>query len=153
LEVRKPLYNGSELHAGIHQDLVDAYIGIDPGGYADAVREALAYLQHELTLTGEDLYMVQGSMRDLALSLGRYDDAHAAAMRSLELANADKDRHTAEHFSVFVYSGLCEVAYGRRDWDALRDWSSAGEEVVRRVGHQLELSEFLVWQALLAQHG
>src|SRR5262249_30078351 len=39
----------------------------------------------------------------------------------------------------------------RDDPAALAEWAAAGEEVARRAGTQLELGEFLMWQALLSR--
>ena len=72
-------------------------------------------------------------------------------MKEMALADGDRDRHRAEHFLVFVYCALCQVAAGRRDWDNLADWSEAGDAIMRRVGHQVELSELLAWRAAAAR--
>ncbi len=66
-------------------------------------------------------------------------------------ASGDRDRHRAEHFLVFVYCALCEVAAARGDWDNLAGWSETGDAIARRVGHQVELSELLAWRAVVAR--
>src|SRR5262249_60698942 len=52
-----------------------------------------------------------------------------------------------------VYSTLCMIAGMRRDWTSLDDWSREGERLARRKDLQLELCEFLVWEAVVARHG
>jgi hypothetical protein len=152
LEVRKPEYAEFPRRLLIHDDLVSAYIGIDPVGNAGPIREALAYLDGEVPPDGEDRYMLLGACRQFALDLGDLDEAEVAAQRSLALADADLERGRARHFQVFTYAGLAEIAWRRGDLSALGEAAAAGEEVVRQVGHKVELAGFLMWQALLARH-
>jgi hypothetical protein len=58
---------------------------------------------------------------------------------------------TARSHAVFCFSHLCEIAFQRSQWIALHEQSIVGEELARQVGHRLELSEFQMWQALLAR--
>src|SRR5689334_4863286 len=44
LQMRKPAWAGFPRQLLIHGDLVSAYLGIDPVGYAEPVRQALEYL-------------------------------------------------------------------------------------------------------------
>jgi hypothetical protein len=151
LEARKPLYDNFPQRISIHEDLVSAYIGIDPDGYAEPIRAALDYLEAQAPPSLECRLHLLGLRREFALQRGRLDEAHEAARRSLAVI-AERPRHsTAEHYAVFVYSGLCVVHFGRGEWAELREAAGLGEEVGRRVGHKLELSEFLLWQALLAR--
>jgi hypothetical protein len=67
------------------------------------------------------------------------------------MAAGDPDQSTARSHSVFCYSHLCEIAWMRSDWPTLAELAPVGEELARDAGHQLELAEFLMWQALLAR--
>src|SRR5262249_10308590 len=46
---RKPQYEGMPQRMGIFEDLVGAYMGIDPAGYEQQIREALAYVETLIT--------------------------------------------------------------------------------------------------------
>src|SRR5262249_45396127 len=148
LEVRKPLYEQHPLRPAVFDDLVAAYLGIDPRGHADAIREALDYLREATPPTGEMQYLLQARCRAFALELDKLDEALEWGQRSLALADAAPDASLALHHPVFTYSGLCKISFRRGDWDALGEYARTGEEYARRRGHQLELCLFLAWQAL-----
>lgn len=151
LEARKPQYEQFPWRFRIYDHLVVGYLNTDPVGYADEVREALAYLERDLPPDGSPKYLVLARRRWLAGELGRSDEAEALARRALALAEADPDTVTARSHAVFCFSHLCEIAWRRRDADALRDLAGVGEGLARQAGHQLELAEFQMWQALLAR--
>lgn len=149
LQVRKPGFVGFPRRQLIHLDLVSAYLGIDAAGYAEAIGQALDYLDAETPADGDDRYLILGSQRQFALELGRLDEAEAYSQESLALAAADPDPGRARHFLVFTRGGLCEVAWRKGDWAMLADAAEAGEDLARQVGHKVELAGFRMWQALL----
>jgi hypothetical protein len=154
LEARKPQYDGMPQRMGIFEDLVGAYMGIDPGGYEQQIRESLAYVATLITPPLESRrHSLEANTRDFALSLNLLDEAEASCRRALALADRDGWNSTAQHYGVFVYSGMCEIAYRRKQWDLLAEHAADGEKLVRKVGHQMELGEFVMWQALLARRG
>jgi hypothetical protein len=151
LEARKPPYEHYPGRLSLFDNLIAAYLGIDPGGHADALRQALDYVDREAPREPHSArYLLLARRRIFAQELDRPDEALEEALRELELADADGDRARAEHFQAFVYCALCEIAHARGEWDPLREWSAAGDAVARRVGHQVELSELLAWRAVTA---
>jgi hypothetical protein len=151
LEARKAQYQHFPFRFSVQRNLISAYLGIDPAGYADVVAEALKYLEGEITHEGEDKYLLQGSKAEYAFERGDWEAARQMCLKSLAWAAVEEDRGMAEHTSVFDYSMLCEVEWKLGDWEALAEHAEVGEALARRVGHTLELSEFLLWQALLAR--
>jgi hypothetical protein len=151
LEARKPQYQQFPFRFSVQRNLISAYLGIDPAGYAGVVSEALAYLEGEISREGEDKYLLQGSKAEYAFERGDWETARRMCEQSLAWAAVEDDRGMAEHTSVFDYSMLCEVEWKVGDWTALAEHADVGEGLARRVGHTLELSEFLLWQALLAR--
>jgi hypothetical protein len=135
----------------VQRNLISAYLGIDPAGYAAVVAEALGYLEGEINREGEDKYLLQGSKAEYAFERGDWEAARRLCQESLAWAAVEDDRGMAEHTSVFDYSMLCEVEWKIGDWTALAEHATVGEVLARRVGHTLELGEFLLWQALLAR--
>jgi hypothetical protein len=148
LEARKPVFAQHPLRLAVFDDLVAAYLYIDPRGHAEAIRSALDYLQTQIAEDGEERYMLIARRRAFALETGKPGEALEWARRSLALADADADRDLALHHTVFTYSSLCRISQRRGDQHGLGEYARAGEAVARQVGHKLELALFLVWQAL-----
>jgi hypothetical protein len=151
LEVRKPAYAGFPRRLLIHLDLISAYLGIDPAGHADSVRQALAYLEQEVEPISDERYLLLGSQRQFALDLDRLMEARELGRASLALAAEDADLGRARHFLVFTYSGLAETAFRHGDDEALEAAAESGEDMARQVGHQVELAGFQLWRALVAR--
>ena len=137
----------------VYRELVSAYMGVDPVGFADVILEALAQLDREIPSGPHpDRYLILGSLRQFHQECGNFEAAEAAATQAMELSAGDPDSHHAQHFMVYNYSGLCWMAYRKEDWPKVATWARIGEEAARATGnHQLELCEFLAWQAVLAR--
>jgi hypothetical protein len=150
LEARKPAYERFPWRFRIFDHLVVAYLNTDPAGYARQIREALDWLAQDVPPDGSPKYLLLARRRWLASELGDADEAEALAKQALAMAAGDADQITARSHAVFCYSHLCEIARGRGDWENLHDLAIVGEELARQVGHQLELAEFQMWQALVA---
>jgi hypothetical protein len=151
LEARKPCYEQFPWRFRVHDHLVVAYLNTDPAGYAGEIREALDWLGRDVPAEGSPRYLLLARRRWLASELGLAGEAESLARQALELAEDDPDQLIARSHAVFCYSHLCELAWQRRDWEGLAGLAAAGEELARQVGHQLELAEFHMWQALLAR--
>ncbi len=153
LDARKPTYAAYPGRLSAFGDVIDAYIGIDPAGYAGPVQEAMAFLDREIPPRpdAEGRYALLGSQRTFYQELDRNDEALEIALKTMALSESDHKRHRAEHWQVFNYCALCGIAAARGDWDNLAGWSEAGDDVARRVGHQVELSELLAWRAAVAR--
>jgi hypothetical protein len=152
LEARKPRYDQFPWRFRIHDHLVVGYLNTDPAGYASEIHEAITWLEQHLPAEGSPRYLVLARRRWLAGELGLLEEAEELARRGLELAAEDPDQWTARSHAVFCFSHLCEIAHQRRDWAGLDETARAGEELARSAGHQLELAEFLTWQAVVARH-
>lgn len=152
LDMRKAQFDQFPMRLSIHRNLIHAYIGIDPEGYADQIEESLTHLEEITDPTSEDRYLILGSRREYALEQGNLELASRMASLSLQMADRDDDLHAAQHYSTFSYSGVCEIAWRQRDWVTLKAASHEGELTSRQCKLQMELSEFLLWQALVAAH-
>ncbi len=151
LELRKPAYDGFPLRFGAWCNLVASYLCVDPRGYAGAIREAIAYLQEQVPAEGGDRYLLQARRHWFAYELGELAEARRLALEELAMADADPDRHTAEHHEVDTYKALCWIAYKQGDWAGLADYAAAGEERARVIDYRYELSLFWLWRAVCAQ--
>ena len=154
LAVRGPAYAGFPRRLLIHGDLVSAYLGIDPVGYAEPIGQALEYLDEATPPLCDERYLLLGNERQFAVDRGLLEEALRLGQRSLELAAEDPVPGRARHFLVFTYSGLAEIAFRLGDRDMLDEAAALGEQQSRRAGHQVELAGFQLWQALaLRQRG
>lgn len=135
----------------IYLDLVASHLGIDPVGRCDLIKKALDYLDCETPPYGDERYMLLGLQRQFALDLNDLKTAESLTDRMLALAAEDSSASRARHFSVFAYSGLCEIHWRRGDVSAIAETAMAGEETARTVGHQMELAGFILWRAVALQ--
>jgi hypothetical protein len=137
----------------VYRDLVSAYVGVDPEGYADRIREALAYLDRAIPPEpNEARYLMLGSARQFHQEMGDFDAAEATAMQAQALLDRDREyRHHGRYSMIFHYSALCWIAARREDWRRLAEVAALGEETARSRNKQMELCEFLAWQAVLAR--
>ena len=121
LEVRKPLYTAYPGRFTAFEDLIDAYTGIDPAGYADVILDAMAYLDRELPpgCDGEGRYALLGSQRIFYQELDRLDEAYEWAMKTMEIAEGDQKRHRRGALAGLHL--LCAVRDQRQrgDWETL----------------------------------
>src|SRR5262245_57915305 len=79
LEARKPGYAQLPQRVCLHEDLIYAYLGIDPLGYADAIRQALDYMATEVSDDVECRYCVQNCRTEFALIRGDLNEAEQSA--------------------------------------------------------------------------
>jgi hypothetical protein len=151
LEVRKSTNAQYPGRHGVWDSLVAAYLGIDALGHADSIRDALQYLETEISEEpGGERYLLLARQRIFALECGQLKDAYDVAMRELKLASGDPTGSRAVHFGTFAFCALCQIAGTVGDWPTLGEWSNTAEALAREVGHQCELAEALAWQAVAA---
>src|SRR5262245_20391450 len=82
LEVRKPANQAYPGRTSAWDSLVAAYIGIDAEGYADRIREALAYLEKEVTREPDgSRYLLLARQRIFAMERGQAKEAYDVCMR------------------------------------------------------------------------
>jgi hypothetical protein len=152
LQLRKPQFAHYPSRFGVHDNLIAAYLGIDPVGYAAPIREALDALRPEVPPgPGGERYLFLARERRFAGECDRLEEVQGFALEMLALADADPDRHRAAHFGESAYLELCRVACRRGDCEGLAANAQAAEEMARRSGNECELAEALAWRALAAR--
>jgi hypothetical protein len=150
-DLRKPTNAAYPGRWSVWDNLIAAYLGIDPVGYEAELRQAMDYLDKEIPAEPESSrYLLLARKRIFEVECDRPREAYEACMRELDLCASDKEQSQAIHFAVFTYCSLCAIAALARDWDTLASWSSTAEELARIKGHHCELSEALAWQAVAA---
>lgn len=146
-EVCKPQYAEFPQRICLHEDLISAYQGIDPLGYASQTEEAIAYMTAQIPADCPCANCLQQIKTEYALTLGRLEDAQAAALDALRMAVPASDYLHA----VIAYRSLCQIAYQQRAWDHLRQWAKAGAMFAGREVEESAISELLMWDAVGAR--
>lgn len=148
-EARRSVYAKFPLRWGTHDTLIAAYLGIDAEGYHEAIREELDVLEKELPPEpGADRYLFLARGREFEMERQRWDDANAAGLRELDLAGADPHEAQGRHFASFAYACLSQIAYERRQWAKLEEFTQEGEPIARQAEHVAVLAEILAWRAV-----
>ncbi|HEY1014527.1 MAG TPA: hypothetical protein VGE07_17595 [Herpetosiphonaceae bacterium] len=145
VEVRKPSYQQFPQRICLQEDLISAYVGIDPLGHQQRIEQALDYMQREVAPSAECRYCLQGLRTSFETELGRLDRALAAGLEEMAAAQ------WSDHHLMGAYTSLCEIAYLRGDWQNLPDWAVAGEALAIANDDLDNLIEFLAWQAVCAR--
>jgi hypothetical protein len=153
LEMRKPANAQHAWRFAAFNNLVNAYAGIDPEGYDEPIRQALAYLQAEIPPgPNDDRYVMLTHKRRFLADADRPDEAYRVAQEQLALADTDPNRHNADWYTIAVHNHLCGLCAQKGDWEGVASHAAAVEELARRVDQsQINLAEALAWQALLAR--
>lgn len=149
LTTRQPVYQHFPFRLLIQDDLIAAYLGIDPPGYAEPILLALQEWTPEVPPETESGYLLIGRRIQLALELEQVDEAARLLTQAMNMADNDRGRRRARHFSVFLLADACEIAWCRKDWETLSSYAQAGEELAEQVGHRVQQATFQLWQALL----
>ena len=143
VEARAPAYTNLTERICLHEDMIYAYVGVDPVGYAAAIERALDYMEAEITPGLQCSECLQELKAEFRLELGDLDRALEEGLRHLAIGRNNSFRQAV------AYKQLCYIAFQRADWEALAGWARAGEQAARGENHYL--IEFLAWQALIAR--
>jgi hypothetical protein len=144
VEARKPVYGNLPQRICLHEDLIAAYIGIDPAGYEQAIRESLDYMATQISPTLECRYCLQGWRCEFELVRERWDEADAESSRYLALSEADDE----PHYRASARAYLCELAYHKGDWQTILDVVKEGQLYAQRADRKQKRIDFLAWEAL-----
>jgi hypothetical protein len=142
VEARKQRYVQLPQRLCIHEDLITAYVGIDPIGHAERIRHALNYMEEEVSPDLECYKCLQELRTAFELAQEHLDAAEAAAMQNLATSQDEP------HYLSQAYANLCRIAHRRGDNEALRRWAEVGESTARMAMKPREAVECLAWQAL-----
>ena len=153
LKVRKPLYARYPQRLWIYNDLLTVCLCTDPLGYAERIREGMAYVEGEIQpgMTDSE-YLLHDRKVCFALEQRRRLEAQQFAFGALARLDEDSDQDVAGHYRIHIHLLLCLIAYGDRNWAELRSWSLVAEESARQgteYRHALALA--LMWRAVAAR--
>ncbi len=149
VEVRQSQFDAFPQRICLHEDLITAYQGLDPQGYAPLIQNALDYMESEIAPGQECQACHRGLCAEFYRSL-RHPKSMEAALDYLAFADArDDDFHRAQAYLQACYTlSVLEVQDAR---EKLSDFSSLGHEAVLKSDYSEGLHEILMWRALAAR--
>jgi tetratricopeptide (TPR) repeat protein len=133
LEARRIASNHCPVVAALHLNLLTVYLYLDPLGYADDIREAIAYTENHLT--DDPMLLTDLKIRHAMLELesGSYDRARHLALEGLNLSSEDSQIRSG------VYGVLALTAYKQHDLALALRYAEMGENLTRPFGESLQL--------------
>ncbi len=150
---RKPAMRDCPQRICVHEDLIRAYMGIDPLGYAPQIEQALSYMEQEVSPKVECYHCLLGKRAQFELKKGNADKALSIElnrMARLETrAEDDKD-----DYRINVYLGLCAVVFKQKEWAKLAEYASLGMKAIERSYWSWTAHRFIyaAWQACAAAY-
>ncbi|MFO0863827.1 MAG: hypothetical protein U0744_04075 [Gemmataceae bacterium] len=86
IEACKPGHRDLPQRVCIHEDLIHAYVGIDPVGYADRIAAALDFMKGEAHPKAECQHCILGCRASFESEMGRYDASREIGEEKLRKA-------------------------------------------------------------------
>jgi hypothetical protein len=122
VEARKPEYDNCPTRDLIYMGLLTAYMYVDPVGYADSVREAIAYIERELN---PDLFIQIGLKIRLSILEMVCENLDLAQQIGYEALALTADYPSAQ---ADVYVALCEIMHRRGELQLALQYAQLGEQ-------------------------
>ncbi len=145
VETRKPAYAHFPQRICLHEDLINAYVGIDPLGNEAAIENALSYMTQEINPELECWHCLHSLRVEFQIGRGRWNEALAEGLRYLATSDG------GEYYECDAYNLLCEIALALGDDEKLAGWAREGEKIARRSSRELMLANLLAWRVLAAR--
>lgn len=152
-EVRKPQYANLPQRICLHEDLISAFVGVDPEGRQDQIRSALDFMQAQVTDDVECRLCLQNLRFDFLIALDRYAEAEAEVRRLLDFIETTASESSRNHHMLGAYGALAELAFRQHQWDKVMESAKAGEELARKMSDRDgTIAEMVALQAAAAAH-
>ncbi|MBX9678600.1 MAG: hypothetical protein K2X38_07530 [Gemmataceae bacterium] len=144
MEACKSVHRDLPQRVCIHEDLIHAYVGIDPVGYADRIAKALDFMKGEAHPHAECQHCILGCRASFESEMGRFDASREIGEEKLRKALDEG----SDHHSANAYSHLADLAVKRQDWEAALELAKQMESRAQRSDRDAVQSQALVYQAL-----
>jgi hypothetical protein len=149
VESRKPIFDAFPQRPDLYLNLVGAYLSVDPIGFEEKLRPALAHVEVECnTHSFKRAYVAQ--LKGYFLEAIGDAGAVGVAWEYLQLA----EEAQSDHFQWDALSLLCSTLYRFEPEAArehVRDIARFGEEVAKREDRNRGVAAFLMWRALASR--
>lgn len=149
VEARKGQFADFPQRVCLHEDLISAYQGLDPKGYAPLIQNALDYMEREIAPGLECESCHRGLRAEFYRSVS-HPDAVDAAWDYLRIADErDEDFHRAQAYMQLCFTLAVQAPQLARQ--RLTELAGLAYDTARRAGYSEGLHEILMWQALAAR--
>lgn len=149
VEARKGEFSTFPQRVCLHEDLIHAYYGLDPVGYAPQIQQALDYMESEISPGMECESCLSGLRCDFYRSIN-HPEAVEAAWKSFQLSNSK----WREHHGVSSYIDLCytlAAIQGIAAREQLKELCAEALILMQETKRTSKLHELLMWDALAAR--
>lgn len=148
VEARKPMYKGQMERICVHDDLIRAYIGIDPIGQSKLIQDAIDYMEKEADPSVQCYFCLMSIRSTFELAFGATDRAENAITRYLSECALDDDHHRA-----IALMRRCELEALRQNWEAALSFANTAMLAIGSNEQlQDELPTMLAAKALASHH-
>jgi ATP/maltotriose-dependent transcriptional regulator MalT len=121
VEARKPMYKAQMERVCVHEDLIRAYLGIDPIGQAILIEDAMTYIEKEADPSIQCYYCMMSIRASFELTFGATEKAETATLRYFNETASSEPHHYA-----IAHLRMTELAYLRGDWDKVLSYAERG---------------------------
>ena len=130
VKVKGPQYADFTTRICLHEDLISAYIGVDPEGYETEIRDLLDYMRAEIAPNAQCAFCLRYRSFDLEWWLENFEAASEIAHDALSKAQSG---FYGQWHRVGYLGELCDLACasGGLGADQMEAWASEREELAR----------------------
>lgn len=143
-EAHKPVYEHCPVRARVFRILIDAYLTLDPIGYAEQIRQTIAHMKNEIPMDDDTRLLLMGRQSSLAFVFDQLDEAIAIAERYLAASEHESYRYAN------AAAMLARFSYLRGDLETTQKYVELAEPHARRSDMKSLLATLTAWRALLA---
>lgn len=149
VEVRQSRFDAFPQRICLHEDLIGAYQGLDPQGFAPLIQNALDYMEKEIAPGIQCEACHRGLKSEFYRSIDHAESLEAA-WDYLAIADAQgEDFHRAQAYLELCYS--VAVFEGIAARESLGELSALGQDCASKADYSEGLHEILMWRALAAR--
>ena len=143
VECRKPHFDNFPGKGRVYRVLIDAYMFQDPIGYAHKIHEIIQYMQDDIALDTDTVYLLQARRAQMDALFGQIEAAIDKATIYLNMS-----QHSA--FRVMhAYEMLCFYAHLQEKYDLAEAYAVEVAENARRCQRKSGLLMSYLYRALL----
>ncbi len=146
VEIRKPEYAKCTMISRGYRIVIESYIYSDPVGYADKIRELIAYADTEIPIDYDTYCILKKRESELEFALGRLDEAMQLAVDYLRRSS---EQMVTFHM-MYAYEMLVHYLYLRGEYDKAHTLIIESEAMARNNQRVSLVAIAQAWRALFS---
>lgn len=127
LEARKPVHAGQMERICVHEDLIDAYEGVDPLGNASVIQDAFNFMAQEVTPDLDCRHCLLGAQIDFELTCGKIDQALTDTQRYLS------ETEGSAHYQGLAHLSMAKIMRAREDWEKMLQHANRAAQYLSQI--------------------